>query len=163
MSAHDRAPPRFSASGILPKTIIAMLAGLLCWVPVRAHAASKTGKSALAVCSAPARHARRHLDCVVDTGTATWYGKGFHGHTTANGEVYNMNALTAAHASLPMNTLVRVTYLRTGRSVVVRINDRIPAFVDSVIDLSAKAAALLGMKRRGAGTVEIVYLAKGDI
>ncbi|MFI4988538.1 MAG: septal ring lytic transglycosylase RlpA family protein [Alphaproteobacteria bacterium] len=99
---------------------------------------------------------------MVQTGTATWYGKGFHGHTTASGEVYNMNALTAAHVSLPMNTLVRVTYPRTGRSIVVRINDRLPAFVDCVIDLSAKAAEFLGLKRRGAGTVRLAYLAKGE-
>lgn len=78
-------------------------------------------------------------------GKASWYGPGFHGRRTANGEVFNANALTAAHRTLPFGTRVRVTHRATGRSVVVRINDRGPFIRGRVIDLSKASAQAIGM------------------
>jgi rare lipoprotein A len=77
-------------------------------------------------------------------GLAVWYGPGFHGKRTASGEIYDMHALTAAHPSLPFGTRVRVTNLKNGRSVVVRINDRGPFGGRYIIDLSYAAAKAIG-------------------
>nr|WP_277621102.1 septal ring lytic transglycosylase RlpA family protein [Thermus arciformis] len=77
-------------------------------------------------------------------GLAVWYGPGFHGKRTASGEVYDMHALTAAHPSLPFGTRVRVTNLKNGKSVVVRINDRGPFGGRYIIDLSYAAAKAIG-------------------
>ncbi len=79
------------------------------------------------------------------SGRASWYGPGFHGRRTASGERFNTNALTAAHRSLPFGTRVRVVNRRTGRSVVVRINDRGPFAHGRVIDLSRAAAQSIGL------------------
>ncbi|MER3522465.1 MAG: septal ring lytic transglycosylase RlpA family lipoprotein [Thermus sp.] len=79
-----------------------------------------------------------------EEGLAVWYGPGFHGRKTASGEVYDMHALTAAHPSLPFGTRVRVTNLKTGKSVVVRINDRGPFGGRYIIDLSYAAAKAIG-------------------
>ncbi len=79
------------------------------------------------------------------TGIASWYGPGFHGRRTANGERFNTRALTAAHKTLPFNTKVEVKNARTGRAVVVRINDRGPFVKGRVIDLSKKAAEVVGI------------------
>ncbi|WP_022797845.1 septal ring lytic transglycosylase RlpA family protein [Thermus islandicus] len=81
---------------------------------------------------------------VLQEGLAVWYGPGFHGKRTASGEVYDMHALTAAHPRLPFGTRVRVTNLRNGRSVVVRINDRGPFGGRYIIDLSYAAAKAIG-------------------
>jgi len=89
------------------------------------------------------------------TGVASWYGPGFHGRQTANGETFNENAMTAAHKTLPFNTNVRVTDLETGRSVVVRINDRGPYAKGRIIDLSKRAAERLGMRERGHANVRL--------
>ena len=91
---------------------------------------------------------------------ASWYGPGFHGRRTANGEVYNQNALTAAHRSLPFGTKVRVTNVNTGSSVIVRINDRGPFSGGRVIDLSAAAARVIGMLRSGVAPVRIEILGR---
>jgi rare lipoprotein A len=91
-------------------------------------------------------------------GLASWYGKGFHGRRTANGERYNQNALTAAHKSLPFGTRVRVTNINNGQSVVVRINDRGPFVGRRVIDLSAAAARAIGMVHSGVAPVRIEIL-----
>ena len=82
-------------------------------------------------------------------GVASWYGPGFHGRLTANGERFDMNELTAAHKTLPFGTRVLVHNPRTGKEVVVRINDRGPFIKGRVIDLSKAAAKALGMKGRG--------------
>jgi rare lipoprotein A len=79
-------------------------------------------------------------------GAASWYGPGFHGRRTASGEAFNANAMTAAHRTLPFGTRVRVVNERTGRSVVVRINDRGPYAHGRIIDLAAAPARLLGVK-----------------
>ena len=94
-------------------------------------------------------------------GEASWYGPKFHGRTTASGEPFDMGALTAAHRTLPFGTLVRVTAKRTGRSVIVRINDRGPFAGNRVIDLSRAAAAEIGLVRRGVGQVSIEVLEEG--
>ncbi|MCF3932997.1 septal ring lytic transglycosylase RlpA family protein [Acuticoccus sp. M5D2P5] len=87
------------------------------------------------------------------SGTASYYGKRFHGRMTANGERFNMNAMTAAHKSLPFGTKVKVTNTKNGRSVVVRINDRGPFVGRRVIDLSRGAAAALDMVNDGLAKV----------
>lgn len=89
------------------------------------------------------------------TGTASWYGPGFHGNTTANGERYNQWDATAAHPSLPFGTRVRVTNLANGRSTVVRINDRGPYYGGRVIDLSRHAAETLQMTGSGVAPVRV--------
>jgi len=91
-------------------------------------------------------------------GTASYYGKRFHGRTTANGERFNMNAMTAAHKSLPFGTKVKVTNRNNGKSVIVRINDRGPYHGNRVIDLSRGAAAKIGMLNSGTARVSIQVL-----
>ena len=92
------------------------------------------------------------------TGTASWYGPGFHGNPTSSGEIYDQNDLTAAHQTLPLGTRVAVTNLQNGRSVEVRINDRGP-FVDGrILDLSQAAARALGMIGPGTAPVRIEVL-----
>ena len=84
-------------------------------------------------------------------GLASWYGDDFHGRLTANGEVYDMEAISAAHPTLPMPSYVRVTNLATRKSLIVRVNDRGPYHANREIDLSARAADLLGFRRHGIG------------
>lgn len=91
----------------------------------------------------------------VQRGKASWYGTKFHGRNTSNGERYNMYAMTAAHKALPIPTYVRVTNLRNGKSVTVRVNDRGPFHEDRIIDLSYAAAARLDMLKTGTTEVEI--------
>lgn len=93
-------------------------------------------------------------------GKASWYGPGFHGRLTANGERYNQNAMTAAHPSLRFGTKVKVTNLNNGRSVVVRINDRGPYAGGRVIDLSAAAARSLNMINSGVAPVQVTILGR---
>ena len=82
---------------------------------------------------------------VIQSGTASWYGPGFHGRLTANGERFNTNDMTAAHKTLPFGTRLKVTNARTGKSVVVRINDRGPYAHGRVIDLSKASAQSIGV------------------
>ena len=91
-------------------------------------------------------------------GTASYYGKRFHGRRTASGERFDMHAMTAAHRTLPFGTLVEVTNPRTGKRVTVRINDRGPFHGGRVIDVSRAAATELGLIQRGHGTVELAIL-----
>src|ERR671920_525041 len=92
----------------------------------------------------------------IQSGAASWYGPGFHGKRTASGETFNTNALTAAHKTLPFGSEVRVTNERTGKSVVVRINDRGPYAHGRVIDLSKAAAEAVGIS--GVGKVTLAAL-----
>lgn len=87
--------------------------------------------------------------------TATWYGEPFHGRTTASGEVYDMTQMTAAHHSLPFGTLVRVTNKENGRSVVVRVNDRVPRRSKTAIDLSRGAFTQIAPLERGRVPVSV--------
>ncbi|WP_408608268.1 septal ring lytic transglycosylase RlpA family protein [Caballeronia insecticola] len=88
-------------------------------------------------------------------GLASWYGRGFNGHRTANGERFDMHAMTAAHRTLPFGSWVRVTLAGRNRSILVRINDRGPFERNRVIDLSYGAAVALGIARHGAAKVEL--------
>ena len=92
------------------------------------------------------------------SGTASWYGPGFHGNISASGEVFDQNALTAAHRTLPFGTQVRVTNLRNNRQVLVRINDRGPYIHGRIIDLSAGAAQAIGLANMGIGPVQLEVL-----
>ena len=89
------------------------------------------------------------------TGVASWYGRQFHGRKTANGETFDMNALTAAHRSLPLNCYIRVTNKNNGKSVVVKVNDRGPFHGNRVVDLSYGAAKQLGITNAGTAKVSI--------
>ncbi len=99
---------------------------------------------------------------VIESGIASWYGSKFHGKATANGETYNMNDLTAAHKTLPFNTVVRVENMTNGKSVVVRINDRGPYIGDRIIDLSRRAARDIDMENAGTAEVQIFLVREGD-
>jgi rare lipoprotein A len=90
-----------------------------------------------------------------ETGIASWYGPDFHGLATANGETYDMNALTAAHRTLPMPSMVRVTNLDNGRQIALRINDRGPFVNNRIIDVSRRAAQLLGFEQQGTARVRV--------
>lgn len=90
-----------------------------------------------------------------ETGIASWYGPNFHGERTANGEKFDMNEITAAHKTLPLPSIVRVTNLANGRSLKVRVNDRGPFARGRIIDLSRRAAQLLGFERTGTTTVRV--------
>ncbi len=95
-----------------------------------------------------------------ETGIASWYGADFHARLTANGEVYNKNELTAAHKTLPLPSLARVTNLENGRSLVVRINDRGPFSGARIIDVSQRVAQLLGFERQGTAKVRVQVMAE---
>lgn len=96
----------------------------------------------------------------VETGMSSWYGTDFHAKYTANGEVYDMNTLTAAHRTLPLPSIVRVTNLENGRSLVLRVNDRGPFVKNRIIDVSKRAAQLLGYQAQGTAKVKVEVLAK---
>jgi rare lipoprotein A len=95
-------------------------------------------------------------------GYASWYGKEYHGKMTSNGEIYNMYDLTAAHRSLPFNSLVEVKNLENGKKVVVRINDRGPFVRGRIIDLSYAAAQKLGIIGPGTAKVSLKVIKVGD-
>lgn len=96
----------------------------------------------------------------VESGIASWYGPGFHGKSTASGERYDKRELTAAHRTLQMPSLVRVTNLSNGRSVIVRVNDRGPFAKGRIIDVSERAAELLGMIGTGTAKVKVEMMAE---
>jgi rare lipoprotein A len=98
-----------------------------------------------------------------ETGIASWYGPDFHGKNTANGELYDMETLTAAHRTLPLPVIVRVTNLENGRSLLVRVNDRGPYARGRIIDLSRKAAQLLGVYDRGTARVRVQYEGRAEV
>ena len=91
----------------------------------------------------------------VATGSASWYGRKFHGHKTSNGEVYDMYEMSAAHKSLPLPTFLKVTNLANNRQVIVRVNDRGPFHGDRLIDLSYAAASKLDMLKKGTARVRL--------
>lgn len=94
-----------------------------------------------------------------EEGMASWYGRQFHGRRTANGEIYDMNDMTAAHRTLPLPTMVRVTNLSNGRTVKLRVNDRGPFAKQRIIDVSRRAAQVLGFKNKGVTRVRVEVLA----
>ncbi len=98
-----------------------------------------------------------------ETGVASWYGPGFYGNLTADGELFSSQDLTAAHRTLPMPVNVRVTNLDNGQSIVVRVNDRGPFAKGRIIDVSERAAKLLGFYDKGTAKVRVQYLARADL
>ena len=96
-------------------------------------------------------------------GQASWYGELFHGRRTANGEIYDMERLSAAHPTLPLPVYARVTNLSNGRSIVVRVNDRGPYARDRIIDLSRRSAELLGFRANGTASVRVKYLGRAPM
>ena len=112
----------------------------------------------LTIASCAPYHARRRPIHYEVTGKASWYGPGFAGRKTANGERFNPSAMTAAHKTLPMNTTVRVTNVKNGKTVVVRINDRGPFIRGRIIDLSKGAAKKIDMLGHGTATVKLEAL-----
>jgi rare lipoprotein A len=115
---------------------------------------------ALALAGAPAAHAQRSPDqhAHPQIGTASWYGARHQGRPTATGEIFDMARLTAAHRTLPLGTHARITNLENGRTVEVVINDRGPALPGRIVDVSAQAASVLGMRARGLARVAIERL-----
>jgi len=93
-----------------------------------------------------------------EVGVISYYGPGFHGKKTANGETYNQNGLTAAHRTIPFNTKVKVTIFSSDKSVIVRINDRGPFKKKRILDLSVGAAKKVGLTKEGVTKAEIVVL-----
>src|ERR1700693_2701834 len=98
-----------------------------------------------------------------EEGLASWYGDDFHGRLTANGEVFDMESLTAAHPTLPMPCYARVTNLANGKSLIVRVNDRGPYHGNRLIDVSNKAAELLEFKGNGVARVQVEYVARAPL
>jgi len=98
-----------------------------------------------------------------ETGVASWYGPNFYGQRTANGESYDAEGLTAAHRTLPMPVNVRVTNLDNGKSLIVRVNDRGPFAKGRIIDLSERAAKLLGFYARGTARVRVTYVSQAPL
>ena len=96
-------------------------------------------------------------------GTASWYGRRFHGNRTSTGERYDMYAMSAAHPTLPIPSYARVTNLGNGRSIVVRVNDRGPYVGDRIIDLSVQSAKLLGFHGRGLAKVKVDYVGRAPL
>ena len=98
-----------------------------------------------------------------ETGIASWYGRQFHGRLTANGEVYDMNMLSAAHRTMPMPSYARVTNMSNGHSLVVRVNDRGPFHGNRVIDLSHRASNMLNFRGQGLARVKVEYLGRASL
>jgi len=96
-------------------------------------------------------------------GMASWYGGDFHGRLTANGEIFDMASLTAAHPTLPIPSYVRVTNIRNGKSLIVRVNDRGPYHGNRLIDVSNKAAELLEFKHNGVARVRVEYVGRAPL
>ena len=119
----------------------------------------------LAACASPREEVRFAPGEVPEydrVGVASWYGPGYQGRKTASGARFNMNALTAAHRSLPFGTRVRVTNVKNGRSVVVTINDRGPFTRGRIIDLSKAAAGRLGILKQGVAKVRVEAVSRSS-
>ena len=99
----------------------------------------------------------------VGVGTASWYGDAFHGRKTANGEIYDKNALSAAHPTMPLPSYARVTNLGNGYSVIVRVNDRGPYAAGRVMDVSSRVADVLDFKRMGTAHVKVEYVGRAPL
>lgn len=104
----------------------------------------------------------KHKPSYDQTGIASWYGEKFHGRPTATGETYNMNDITAAHKTLPLNSMLHVENLENGRTIVVRLNDRGPFADGRIIDLSKAAAKALGTLEGGLARVRVRYIGPAD-
>jgi rare lipoprotein A len=96
-------------------------------------------------------------------GLASWYGNDFHGRSTANGEIFDLNAISAAHPTMPLPSYARVTNLQNGRSLIVRVNDRGPYAANRILDVSKRAAQLLGFIDRGTTRVRVEYVGPAQL
>jgi rare lipoprotein A len=150
----------FRDAPALPRTILAIFVVLILagcasrtQVPRQGGRASGTLRpyTVKGVTYTPLHSARGYSE----EGIASWYGPGFHGHKTSNGEIYDQNQMTCAHKVLPMQTMVRVTNLENGRSSVIRVNDRGPFVSGRIIDLSLAGAKFLGIFGRGTAKVRV--------
>ncbi len=141
-------PRRFPPGPLLRAACVAALAGMLgaCAGPAPPGSYRVRGRTYRPLADASGYS---------EVGLASWYGPGFHGRRTSNGEVYDMHAATAAHKLLPLGTVVRVTHLGSGRQVVARINDRGPFVGGRVIDLSLALARELDMVEAGTARVRV--------
>ncbi len=146
--------PRIQELGVLRAGWSAVLAAVM------ALAVAGCGRQAATLVSAPTgpQPYSQSVPAHPQVTVASWYGPGFAGRPTANGETYDQNALTAASRTLPLGSRVRVTNLANGESVIVRINDRGPYVKGRGIDLSHRAAEQIGLARRGGGAVRITRL-----
>ena len=105
----------------------------------------------------------REVNSYTAVGMASWYGAAFHGRRTANGEVYDMASLTAAHPTMPLPSYARVTNLSNGYSVIVRVNDRGPYHGGRVMDVSSRTADVLGFKGEGTGRIKVEYVGRAPL
>ena len=121
--------------------------------PNSSEAATVTKPTVVKAVSRPSK--KQVKNSPYEVGTASWYGEFFQGKETASGEPFDMQALTAAHPTLPLGSFVRVTNLRNGRAVVVRINDRGPVVEGRIIDVSYNTARVLGFEGRGLQKVRL--------
>ena len=99
----------------------------------------------------------------LESGVASWYGPNFDGKKTANGEIFNMNLLTAAHKTLQLPSLVKVTNIENNRSLILRVNDRGPFVKNRIIDVSKRAASILGFQKDGTANVIVEYYGRAKI
>jgi rare lipoprotein A len=135
MHTVSKAPGRVAVLALLVTTLCLLLTDSSLTFAARRHRGHARVRG---------RHAAPTVGAVL-VGRATWYGPGFHGHRTASGERFNRNALTLASRGLPMQTMVRVTNLKTGRSAIGRVNDRGPYSHGAIVDLSEALARRVGM------------------
>lgn len=145
--------------------IIYIMLGLLttaCGITRRSTDYTYTKPSATTVTTTVSENAELRSMEILETGVASWYGPNFHGKLTANGEVYDMDGLTAAHRTLPFGTILLVENADNGKTVSVRINDRGPFAKDRIIDLSREAAKHIDMIDPGTANVRL-YLLEGDL
>jgi rare lipoprotein A len=151
--AHCKSP---SGSALLLTCLLTILSGCVSKMPTlqQPHTHTKQTKSSYVVFGQTYQVMPDSMG-YMDIGIASWYGRKFHGRQTSSGDRYNMHALTAAHRSLPLPTYVRVTNLDNRRSIVVEVNDRGPFHDDRLIDLSLRAAQVLGFSDAGTATVVV--------
>lgn len=135
---------------------------LFCWISLFLASCGTVRNVERASEETSDREDSKEVGQVIEDGVASWYGPNFHGKLTANGETYDMDGMTAAHRTLPFETVVRVENKENGKTVDVRINDRGPFAKDRIIDLSRAAAEEIDMKDNGTAKVEITLL-EGDL
>jgi rare lipoprotein A (peptidoglycan hydrolase) len=139
--------------GIVAMTIAGAIAALAIAALLSANSMARETPGPIAYATPP--HLVLEHAIFTQAGKGSWYGRWHQGRKTASGERFNMYQMTAAHRSLPLGTVVRVTNLATGKSVKVRINDRGPYYKGRVIDLSAAAARALGISQKGTARLQI--------
>lgn len=148
------AEPQVISSNFKHSTINAKLTPDAVMVPEVLHQSANRSYKVAGVRYTP----KKQIQAFSQKGTASWYGKGFHGRKTASGERYDMYALTAAHPTLPIPSYVKVTNLKNNKEIVVRINDRGPFHSKRVMDLSYAAAKKLDFTQQGVATVKVEQL-----